>query len=56
MTYSLFSENENEIISIGSNGCYYNLSFNNNESKVESTYKFVSDEDDPFNDRTTTIK
>ena len=57
ITYSLFMEN-NQLISIGHNGCYYNLSFDNktNEGKIETTYKFISDENDPFNDRTTTIK
>jgi len=56
ITYSLFINNTKEIISIGNNGCYYTLSFNNDETVIDSTYKFVSDEDDPFSDRTSTIK
>ncbi len=55
ISYSLFNK-DNEIITIGNNGCFYTLTFNDNDNKIESTYKFVSDEDDPFNDRTSTIK
>ena len=34
---------------------YYHLSFNDNEPKIVSSIKFVSDEDDPFNDRTSSL-
>lgn len=53
--YSIFVDRY-EIITIGNNGCFYNLTFYDNITKIESTYKFVSDENDPFNDRTSTIK
>ena len=54
-TFSLF-KSDKEIISIGNNGCFYSLTFENGEAKINKSYKFVSDEDDPFNDRTSTIK
>ena len=56
VTYSLFTNNKLELISIGSNGCYYTLTFDEKGGNISNTYKFVSDEDDPFNDRTSTIK
>ena len=52
---SIFIDDK-EIVSIGDNGNYYVLSFENNKSTVVNTFRFVSDENDPFNDRTTTIK
>lgn len=55
VSYSIF-KNDTELISIGNNGCFYHLGFNDNEPKIVSSIKFVSDEDDPFNDRTSTIK
>lgn len=55
-TYSMFKNDRNEIISIGDNGCFYILSYDDKKANIVKTYKFISDEDDPFNDRTTTIK
>ena len=55
VSYTIF-KNDTELISIGNNGCFYQLSFSENEPKIISSIKFVSDEDDPFNDRTSTIK
>lgn len=55
ITNSIFTNN-NELISIGNNGNYYLLSFKSNETKIINTFKFVSDDNDPFNDRNSTIK
>jgi len=55
-TYSIFTKNNNELITIGDNGCFYILSFENGKSSIVKTYKFISDEDDPFDNRTITIK
>lgn len=55
ISYSIFLGND-EIITIGNNGHFYVLSFKNDEKKIIKTYKFISDNNDPFNNRTTTIK
>uniref|UniRef100_A0A6C0EJH3 Anaphase-promoting complex subunit 4 WD40 domain-containing protein n=1 Tax=viral metagenome TaxID=1070528 RepID=A0A6C0EJH3_9ZZZZ len=55
ITFSTFITDE-KIISIGSNGCLYNLEFNKDKNEIESTIKFISNEDDPFNNRKSTIK
>lgn len=56
LLYSNFIKNLDEIVSIGDNGCFYVLNFNEATGIIEKNYKFISDEDDPFNNRTTTIK
>jgi WD repeat-containing protein 45 len=55
ITFSTFITDE-KIISIGSNGCLYNLEFDKDKNEIESTIKFISNEDDPFNNRKSTIK
>lgn len=57
VTHSLFVL-DNRLISIGSNGCYYHLTFDieKGTSSIETTYKFITDTDDPFNEPHTAIK
>jgi len=56
LTYSNFIEGIKEIITIGDNGCFYVLNFDSDIGTIHKNYKFISDEDDPFNNRTLTIK
>jgi len=55
-TWSLINSDKETIISIGHNGCYYSSKFNIEKSELINSYKFISDENDPFNNRTSTIK
>ena len=55
-TYSNFINGIREIVSIGDNGCFYVLNFEKNNGEIMKNYKFISDEDDPFNNRSSTIK
>ena len=61
ITYSIFSKQTNNIITIASNGCFYSIDFlYDNKSKqssykIVSTLKFLSDHNDPFDNRTSTI-
>lgn len=63
-TYNIFSKENFNLISISSNGCFYVLTFdtnnnsidNNNSNKnIVSTFKFLSDNNDPFDNRNSTI-
>jgi WD repeat-containing protein 45 len=56
ITYSSFIDNNNQIITIGDNGCFYEILIENYKLKTTKNYKFISDEDDPFSNRTSTIK
>jgi WD repeat-containing protein 45 len=56
LTYSNFINGINEVITIGDNGCFYVLNFDKDNGTIQKNYKFISDEDDPFNNRTSTIK
>jgi WD repeat-containing protein 45 len=55
ITMSTFISN-NKILSIGSDGCLYNLEFDNVKAEIESSIKFISNDNDPFNNRKSTIK
>ena len=61
ITYSVFSKQTNNIITIASNGCFYSIEFlydsksQQSSYKIVSTLKFLSDHNDPFDNRTSTI-
>ena len=57
VTNSIFTHDD-KLISIGNDGCYYNLSFdiNTGVSNIETTYKFITDKDDPFSEPDSAIK
>lgn len=48
--------NDKTIILIGNNGCYYKVLLDQYKIEVDDTYKFISDSDDPFSERSLTIK
>ena len=60
-TYNVFSKNKNNLISISSNGCFYTIEYshdyktNKSSYKIISTLKFLSDTNDPFDNRNSTI-
>ena len=61
-TYTIFSKEKFNLISIASNGCFYMLTFDpqntatdNSNKNIISTFKFLSDNNDPFDNRTSTI-
>jgi|TARA_B110000211_G_scaffold233672_1_gene300538 WD40 repeat protein len=61
-TYNVFSKEKYNIISVASNGCFYILTFDTQNSysdttnkHILSTFKFLSDNNDPFDNRTSTI-
>ena len=57
VTYSVFNKLNNRIYSFGNNGEFYEISYEDvNNPKVEKTIKYISDESDPFSERSTTIK
>ena len=51
-TFSIFGKDK--LYTIGNNGSFYILNYNN--SNIENTYRFISDEKDPFDYRSSTIK
>jgi len=61
LTYNIFSKNTNNILSISSNGCFYIIEYsydskyNTSSHKIISTLKFLSDNNDPFDNRNSTI-
>lgn len=56
-TYSIFDQNINKLYSFGSDGQYYELNFQDNKNPIiEKTIKYISDESDPFSERSSTIK
>lgn len=55
-SYSVFSTNPFEIVCISNTGCFYILSFREKNKKIIKTCKFISDSNDPFSDRTSTIR
>ena len=55
LTISTFKDDSNIIFSIGSDGTLYTLEFNDKNAKIIDTTKFISNEDDPFNERKSTI-
>ena len=62
ITYTIFSKEQYNLISIASNGCFYMLTFDpqntvtdNSNKNIISTFKFLSDNNDPFDNRTSTI-
>ena len=61
LTYNIFSKNTNNIVSIASNGCIYIIEYsydpiyNTSSHKIISTLKFLSDKNDPFDNRNSTI-
>ena len=62
-TYNIFSKENFNLISVASNGCFYILSFDiqntaadsHTNKHIISTFKFLSDSNDPFDNRTSTI-
>jgi WD repeat-containing protein 45 len=62
-TYNIFSKEAFNIISVASNGCFYILTFDtqnvvtdtHTNKHIISTFKFLSDNNDPFDNRTSTI-
>ena len=56
ITYSNFIDGVKEVVTIGDNGCYYIINFEKSLGVILKNYKFISDEDDPFSNRSSTIK
>ena len=56
ITISDFIDNDNKLLTIGSNGCLYTLDFNESNSEINNVIKFISNDEDPFKDRNSTIK
>ena len=60
-THNAFSKNKNNLISISSNGCFYTIEYSydyktsKSSYKIISTLKFLSDTNDPFDNRNSTI-
>tara|TARA_B100000575_G_C23142084_1_gene664970 strand:+ start:3983 stop:5035 length:1053 start_codon:yes stop_codon:yes gene_type:complete len=56
-TFSSFDRTASKIYSFGHDGQYYELDYSDiNNPQIEKTIKYISDENDPFSDRSTTIK
>ena len=56
-TISSFDRNNPKIYSFGRDGQFYELNYSDLENpKIDKTIKYISDENDPFSDRTSTIK
>jgi len=56
-SYSVFDNTQQLIYSFGNDGQYYILNFHDfNKPVVDRTIKYISDENDPFSDRSSTIK
>ena len=57
ITYSIFDRYVNKLYSFGNDGQYYELNFQDfNNPTIEKTIKYISDESDPFSERSSTIK
>jgi WD repeat-containing protein 45 len=58
ISYSVFdTKNKFRIFSFGDNGQFYELNFSETDNPViDKAIKYISDENDPFSERTTTIK
>lgn len=56
ITISEFIDNSSKLLTIGSNGCLYSLDFNDTNTEINNVIKFISNDDDPFKDRNSTIK
>ena len=54
-TLSMF-ESDTKILSVGSDGSIYKLNFEGDKAEIENTIKYISNEDDPFSNRKSTIK
>lgn len=61
LTHNVFSKDTNSIITVASNGCFYSIEFSYDlqtfsaSHKIISTLKFLSDHNDPFDHRNSTI-
>lgn len=56
-TYSVFDHLDNTIYSFGNDGQYYILNFHDyKKPSIDRTIKYISDESDPFSERSSTIK
>ena len=56
-TISSFDRKTSKIYSFGQDGQYYELNYTDIENPtIDKTIKYISDENDPFSDRTSTIK
>ena len=56
-SYSIIKSAEKVIYSFGNDGQFYKIDFSDPEKPtVEKTIKYISDESDPFSERSTTIK
>ena len=56
-SYSTFDKTKQIIYSFGQDGQYYELNYSDMENpKINKTIKYISDENDPFADRSSTIK
>jgi hypothetical protein len=57
VSYSVIDKANSKIYSFGNDGQFYDISYEYSKNpKVEKTIKFISDESDPFSERSTTIK
>jgi WD40 repeat protein len=57
ITNSVFEKNSNKIYSLGSNGQFYVLNYEDvNKPIIDKTIKFVRDDIDPFSERTSMIQ
>lgn len=57
ISYSIFDNNKYMLYAFGNDGQYYELSFEDyNNPTIERTIKYISDESDPFSERSSTIK
>lgn len=48
--------NDKTIVLIGNDGCYYKVLMDKYKIEIDDSYKFISDSDDPFSERSLTIK
>ena len=56
-TFSIIKSDEKTIYSFGNDGQFYKINFSDADKPIiEKTIKYISDESDPFSERSTTIK
>ena len=57
ISYSVIDKSKRKIYSFGNDGQFYEINFEDaKKPAVEKTIKYISDESDPFSERSTTIK
>tara|TARA_B110000208_G_scaffold188631_1_gene248658 strand:- start:588 stop:1640 length:1053 start_codon:yes stop_codon:yes gene_type:complete len=57
VTYSILDSTNKTVYSFGNDGQFYEINYDNHESPViEKNIKYISEENDPFSERSTTIR